>query len=96
VLGCAGTVLVDFTAAWCPPCRALTPILARFASRERQVVVGSVDADAHPHLAARYGVRGLPTVVVFAGGKEIARRVGLTTDDGLRALCSTSIRAHTG
>jgi thioredoxin len=97
VLGGAGLVLVDFTAAWCPPCRALAPILARFAAREKdRVVVGSVDADANPDLAARYRVRGLPTVIVFAGGKEVARRVGLTTEDGLRALCGASFAARAG
>jgi len=87
VLQAAGLVLVDFTAAWCPPCRALSPVLERLAEQAHgTVVVGCVDADAHPSLSARYGVRGLPTLIVFAGGKEVARRVGLTTDEGVRKL----------
>jgi thioredoxin len=86
----AGPVLVDFTAAWCPPCRALSPILERFADETPGTVVGSVDADACPDLAARYGVRGLPTLVVFANGKEVARRVGLTTEEGIRKLLASA------
>src|SRR5262245_4739396 len=91
VLRVPGPVVVDFTAAWCPPCRALSPILERFAEQGAgTVVVGSVDADAYPNLAARFGVRGLPTVVVFANGTEVARRVGLTTEEGIRKLLSLS------
>jgi thioredoxin 1 len=94
VLEAPGPVLVDFTAAWCPPCRALSPILGRFANEAPEgVVVGSVDADAHPDLAARYDIRGLPTLVVFAHGREIARRVGLTTADGLRKLLAAAANA---
>jgi thioredoxin 1 len=86
VLEAAGPVLVDFTAEWCAPCRALSPILERFAEQNEGVVVGSVDGDANPDLASRYAIRALPTLVVFAGGKEVARRVGLTNDQGIRKL----------
>jgi thioredoxin 1 len=87
VLDAAGVVIVDFTAAWCAPCRALSPILERFAERAPEgVVVGCVDADAHPDLSARYGVRALPTLIVFAGGQEVARKVGLTNDEGILKL----------
>ena len=87
VLRAAGRVLVDFTAAWCPPCRALSPVLERLAEQSQgTIAVGSVDADACPSLAGRYGVRGLPTLIVFADGREVARRVGLTTDEGIRKL----------
>src|SRR4051794_6606568 len=87
VLQVPGPVLVDFTATWCPPCRALSPVLERLAEQAGEnVVVGSVDADAHPSLAAQFGVRGLPTVIVFAHGKEVARRVGLTNEQGVYKL----------
>jgi thioredoxin 1 len=87
VLEAAGTVLVDFTAQWCPPCKALSPVLGRIADEMAgRISVASVDADACPHLAARFQIRGLPTLVVFQGGKEIARRIGLTNEEGIRAL----------
>jgi thioredoxin 1 len=94
VLSVAGPVVVDFTAAWCAPCRALSPVLERFASQTKNVVVGSVDADAYPDLSSRYGVRALPTIVVFAGGKEVTRRVGLTNDEGIRKLVAAATPAR--
>ena len=87
VLEKRGTVLVDFTADWCGPCKALAPVVARIAEETSgRVAVGSVNADDNPSLSARYNVRGLPTLIVFRDGKEIARRVGLTNDAGVRAL----------
>jgi len=87
VLGATGPVLVEFTGTWCPPCRAQAPILERLADEARgSVVVATVDADAHPDLGSRYCVRGLPTLIVFADGKEVGRRLGLTTIEGLRKL----------
>lgn len=71
--------LLEFSAAWCSPCRALEPILEAVAGELRgQLRVGKVDIDAAPHVAARYGVRGAPTVIVFRDGKESARKLGLT------------------
>ena len=82
-----GASLVDFTAAWCPPCRALSPIVARVAAETAgRVSVATVDADANPALAARFRIRGLPTLIVFRDGREIARRTGLTDANGVRAL----------
>lgn len=80
VLGSSVPVLLDFTATWCAPCRALTPILEGIA-RERAgaLVVASVDGDASPGIAARYGVKSFPTLLVFAKGQVVAKHVGLTT-----------------
>lgn len=73
-------VLLDVSTRWCGPCRALVPVLAELASRHRGALeVMSLDAEAHPDLAARLGVTAFPTVIAFRGGVERARRVGLST-----------------
>jgi thioredoxin 1 len=84
VLRAALPVLVDFTAAWCSPCKALAPIL-RSLSEERAgtLEIVAIDGDASPGLSARYGIKGFPTMILFSGGKEIARHLGLTSKERL-------------
>lgn len=73
-------VLVDFTAAWCSPCRALAPVVERVAvESEGRLKVVTVDTDASPEVARRYGVRAVPTLLVFRGGQKTAGHLGLTT-----------------
>lgn len=70
------TVLVDFFATWCPPCRALAPLLERFADQNADSLkVVKVDTDANEALAERYGVRTIPTVIAFRNGQEVRRVV---------------------
>ena len=70
-------VLVDFWAAWCGPCRTLAPELEKIASdRAGGVIVAKVDTEALPELAARFGIRSIPTMIVFRGGKEAQRLSG--------------------
>ena len=76
VLAASHPVLVDFATHWCPPCRALAPILQALAA-ERTLALESIDGDTSRELVTRCDVRSFPTVIVFSGGREVARAVGL-------------------
>jgi len=80
-------VLVDFTATWCGPCKALAPIVEKVADEfAGKVKVGKLDIDLSPEVTKKYGVRSVPTVLVFKGGQKIGQHVGLTSRDKLVAL----------
>ena len=71
-------VLVDFWAAWCGPCRMVGPVIEEIATEyEGRAVVGKIDVDANQEFAAKYGVRNIPTVLVFQNGEVVERQVGV-------------------
>jgi len=71
-------VVVDFWAAWCGPCRMVGPIIDEISSEyEGKAIVGKVDVDANQEFAAKYGVRNIPTVLVFQNGEVVGRQVGV-------------------
>jgi thioredoxin 1 len=81
-----GLAMVDFTADWCPPCRALAPHVETIAREfESKVFVARVDVDAHPDLASRFGLLGIPVVIFFRDGQAIDRIVGAVPVARLRA-----------
>ena len=80
-----GVVLVDFYADWCGPCKMLEPIVEDLA-RETEAVVAKVDVDANQTLAGQYGVRGVPTLVLFSGGDPVEQLVGAKDKGTLEAL----------
>lgn len=87
VLRAALPIVVDFTAAWCPPCRAIAPALGELAVElAGSVRLVTLDIDANREIAARYGVRTLPTLIAFRDGRPIAQMVGAASRDGLRAF----------
>lgn len=69
-------VLVDFYADWCGPCRMLSPVISEIAETRDDVIVGKVNVDENPELAARFGVMSIPMLIVFKGGKISAQNVG--------------------
>ena len=72
-------VLVDFWAAWCGPCRQMAPHFAAAAQQLPEVRFAKVDSDEAKQSSAAYGIRSIPTLVLFKGGKEVARRSGAST-----------------
>jgi thioredoxin 1 len=71
-------VLVDFWAAWCGPCRMVGPVIEEISNEySDKAVVGKVDIDSNQEYAAKYGVRNIPTVLVFNKGEVITRQVGV-------------------
>jgi thioredoxin 1 len=87
VLKSSTPVLVDFTATWCGPCKQLAPIVDKIADNYAgKVKVGKLDIDDAPETARKYGVRSVPTVLVFKGGEKVGVQAGLTNYDTLVKL----------
>ena len=76
VLESDAPVVVDFTAAWCPPCRVMNPILAELAEERPDVRFVKLDVDDNTETAVRYGVLSMPTFMVFRDGEPVLKLVG--------------------
>jgi thioredoxin 1 len=85
-------VLVDFWAEWCSPCRALAPtvekVAEKFAATARVV---KVNVDFNPGVSQQYGIKGIPTLILFSGGKEAERVVGATSEGNISKLIEKHI-----
>lgn len=87
VLGNPKPVLVDFWAPWCGPCRAIAPVLEELAKEYGdKVVVAKVNVDDNPQAPSQYGVRGIPTLIMFKGGKAIDQVIGAVPKAQLKAM----------
>jgi len=89
VQGTTVPLLVDFYADWCGPCKVTAPMLDAIAhARAGEVLVLKVDTDRHPGLSNRFGIRGIPTIIAFRGGREVTRIVGVPQPGVLESLAA--------
>lgn len=86
-------VLVDFYADWCGPCRMMAPFVEQLAAEQvGRALIAKLDTDRNQRAAAPFGIRGIPTTIVFRGGKEAARQVGAVAKSGLEDLLERARR----
>ena len=85
-------VLVDFWATWCAPCKAIAPVVDAIAEAyEGKIKVGKVNVDDNPGTPGKYGVRGIPTVILFKDGKVVDQVVGAVPKAQLEALINKAL-----
>ena len=82
------TVLIDFYADWCGPCRMLGPVLDEIASEKNDIAIGKVNVDNDRELANSFGIRSIPTMIIFKNGVEVDRMVGFFNKDNILARLS--------
>ena len=79
-------VLIDFWAAWCGPCRMVSPIVDEIADEVAEIKVGKVNVDENPGLAQKFGVMSIPTLVVVKDGKVVQRAVGARPKNQIKEM----------
>ena len=89
-------VLVDFWAEWCAPCRMMTPIVESVAEKfQGAAKVFKLNVDDNPSVSQRFGIKGIPTLIVFKGGKEAERLVGATNEQAITRLIEEQLKPVT-
>lgn len=86
--------LVDFWAEWCGPCKMMNPVIEKLATEyENKVVITKMNVDDNPETPTNFMIRGIPTIVMFKGGKEVRRVVGAQTESKLREQIEEALSA---
>ena len=91
VLNSDAPVLVDFWAEWCGPCKQLLPTIDEIAGERSDIKVAKVNIDENPETPSKYGVRGIPTLMLFKGGELVATKVGGLPKSALQSWIDESI-----
>ena len=78
-----GKVLVDFFATWCGPCKMLSPVLEKVASEHEDLIILKVDVDEVGDVAAQYGIRSIPTLILFEDGKAVDMKLGFMPEESV-------------
>ena len=86
VLDYKGTVLVDFWADWCGPCRMLSPIVDKVATENPGIKVGKINVDEQQELSAQFSIMSIPTLLVFRDGKKISESIGLIPKEQIEKM----------
>jgi thioredoxin 1 len=93
VLGSELPVVLDFWAEWCPPCRALAPTFEELAKQyEGRVRFLKLNVDENAQVPQRFGIKGIPTLVFFDGGREVERIVGASSKDALARIVDKYVK----
>ena len=97
VMEADGPVLVDFWAAWCAPCRMVAPAVEQVAETfAGKAKVGKLNVDDHPEIAGTFGIRSIPTLLVFKGGQVVEQRVGALPKDMIAEMVEKQVTAGAG
>ena len=87
-------ILIDYWAPWCGPCRTMAPEFAKAADKLKTTVrFAKIDTEQHPDISQKLGIRGIPLLILYAGGKEVARLPGARPAGEIEAFALTSIKA---
>ena len=92
VLQSSTPVLVDYWAEWCGPCKMIAPVLEDMAKEYAgRLTVAKLDIDANPGITSQFGIRGIPTLILFKGGKPHAQKVGALSKSQLAAFVDSNL-----
>jgi thioredoxin len=92
VINSSVPVLVDFWAPWCGPCRIIAPVVEKLASEfAGQIKIGKLNTDDNPGVSMRYGIRAIPTIMMFKNGEVVDTRVGVQPEDSLRKMIKNNL-----